>query len=159
MNKSLAVLLMSLLLVAVVIAGCRESAQPVESDPDLTIDLRIDPEPPAMGEATLLVTLATIGGEPVTGAAVSVRGDMDHAGMVPVLGSAEETDEPGVYSVPFEWTMGGDWIVTVTVTQADGEVGTEDFNLTVSSAGNDAEMDHDMDDIDDMDDMEHDDEG
>lgn len=80
------------------------------------------------------ITLTDGGGQPVEGAAVSVRGDMSHAGMVPVFGEAEEV-EPGRYLVPFEWTMGGEWIVTASIELADGRQTERIFNLSVASEG------------------------
>ena len=52
---------------------------------------------------------------------------MTHAGMAPVLAS-DKTDAQGKLSLPFKWSMGGDWIVTVTVTLADGSQVSQDFN-------------------------------
>jgi hypothetical protein len=50
--------------------------------------------------------------------------------MMPVLRDAVER-EPGMYTVPFEWTMAGDWIVTIDGTLSDGEVFTHTFETTV----------------------------
>jgi hypothetical protein len=50
--------------------------------------------------------------------------------MKPVL--AEVGDgEGGKYETPFEWTMGGDWIVTVTATLPDGRTAQQQFTYTV----------------------------
>ncbi len=95
------------------------------------IELVMPDTPPVMGETTLGVRLTTRDGAPVTGAAVEVRGDMAHAGMIPVIGAAEPAEVAGEYAAPFEWTMAGDWIVTVTATLADGQVVTEEFQVSV----------------------------
>lgn len=139
-------LMLALALIAVmVLAACRESSE-AESTVDLNIDLAVEPSPPAVGDATLIITVTDESGDAVDNAAVAVRGDMNHAGMVPVLRDVDESVS-GVYTVPFEWTMGGDWIVTVTVTLPDGEVATRDFDITgVTSAGGMDEMDHADDD-------------
>jgi hypothetical protein len=50
---------------------------------------------------------------------IDVRGDMSHAGMTPVLVTAAK-GEAGIYAVPFEWTMAGDWFITITGTLPDG---------------------------------------
>ncbi|TVR23604.1 MAG: hypothetical protein EA396_02980 [Anaerolineaceae bacterium] len=137
------------LIAVVVLAACRESSE-AESTVDLNIDLAVEPAPPAVGDAILTITVTDDSGDPVDNAAVSVRGDMNHAGMVPVLRDVNESVD-GVYTVPFEWTMGGDWIVTVTVTLADGEVATRDFDITgVTSTNGMGGMEHD-----DMDSMDH----
>jgi hypothetical protein len=127
--------MLALLLILPLIAACRQSARPVETAAGVEIALEIEPQPPTVGAATLQVTVTDSGGDPVENASVDVRGDMDHAGMVPVLGVAEESAGAGQYVVPFEWTMGGDWIVTVTVNLPGGEVATEEFTLTVGSNG------------------------
>ena len=41
----------------------------------------------------------------------------------------------GLYSVPFEWTMGGDWVVQVTAKLKDGGTATQQFKFTVGEAG------------------------
>ena len=37
----------------------------------------------------------------------------------------------GKVDIPFKWSMGGDWIVTVTVTLADDSEVSQDFNVSV----------------------------
>jgi hypothetical protein len=44
---------------------------------------------------------------------------MSHAGMTPVI-VERANGEAGTYAVPFEWTMAGDWIVTISATLPDG---------------------------------------
>ena len=131
---------LSIVLVAaalmLLMAGCRESAQPTPTQvpvsggsSSLLVDVQSDPTPPVVGAATLIVTISD-GGAPATGLTVSARGDMTHAGMAPVLGEGTEV-EPGVYHVPWDWNMGGDWFVTVTVRTADGAETESTVDLTV----------------------------
>jgi hypothetical protein len=89
-------------------------------------------ESTSVGETALLVTVTDKEGTPIDNATVSVKGDMSHAGMVPVLADATN-GENGVYEMPFEWTMGGDWIVTVEVTLPDGRSATQQFNYSIDS--------------------------
>ena len=105
--------------------------------------------PPEFGDTYLLVRLSDDAGQPVTNALVSAEGNMNHAGMVPVIsGPVHDADAPsadgeddgsadGVYRIPFEFTMLGDWIITVTavVEAAAGQEATRDFDLTVRSDG------------------------
>jgi hypothetical protein len=44
---------------------------------------------------------------------------MSHAGMPPVFGEGKEL-EPGRYQSPLEFTMGGDWVILIHLTLADG---------------------------------------
>lgn len=130
MRKSFFALMVVMLMGIMLLSGCRQSAEGDSSG--INIQLAVDPEPPQTGESTLIVTLTDGQGAPVTNAAVAVRGDMTHAGMEPVTGEASEEGN-GVYRVPFEWTMGGDWIVTVTVGLPDGKTTDEAFNFTIPS--------------------------
>ncbi len=73
---------------------------------------------------------------------LNARGDMDHAGMIPVIAEAEQTVD-GVFSLPFEWTMGGGWNVEARLTLADGSVATETFRYEIlSEASEPMEMNH-----------------
>ena len=124
------------IILALSLAACRQSQQtPQTNDAAITIDLRVSPEPAATGDTTLLITLTDKAGAPIREARLEVRGDMTHAGMQPVSAIAqEEPDSSGQYSVPFEWTMSGDWIVTVSVTLPNGETSKKTFDLTVENS-------------------------
>lgn len=116
-----------LLIFALLLAGCRQSAQNQTSD----VDIALRAESLAVGETTLYITLTGTDGQPVSAQKIDVRGDMNHAGMQPVLADTSD-GEGGAYEVPFEWTMSGDWIVTVKATMADGSVAEERFDLSVT---------------------------
>ena len=135
--------LLVIVLAALLTAGCRESAREVETVADVSIQMTVNPQPAAVGEAELVLTVTDSDGQPVTVRQIDVRGDMNHAGMVPVLRTIEEAGT-GEFRVPFEWTMGGEWIVTVTATLDDDRVVEQDFELNVSStrSNGDAGADH-----------------
>jgi len=100
------------------VGGCRGA--PDTGDAGLVLDLAISPTPPAVGPARLIITLSDSTGAPVDGAEILVEGNMSHAGMVPVLGTAE-AEGNGRYSVPeFRFSMAGDWILTTRATLPDG---------------------------------------
>ncbi len=133
------IVLRSLLLVLVLLlAACRESAQPTPTpenftpSPDVEIEMAVEPSPPTAGDAVLVVTLHSPDGAPITNASIAARGDMNHAGMVPVFGETNQNSD-GVYRIPFEWSMGGDWIVTLTVTLADGAQVERSFDMSITS--------------------------
>jgi hypothetical protein len=87
--------------------------------------------PATVGETTLQITLRDADGAPIDNAQLDIRGDMNEAGMLPVLRDASESIN-GVYRVPFEWTMTGDWFVIVTATLPDGITVEQQFDLTVN---------------------------
>ena len=85
-----------------------------------------------MGETLLIVGITDVAGQPVEVKNVMVRCDMSHTGMAPVIRDVKHATD-GLYHVPFEWTMGGEWIVTVVAQLADEETVEERFDLSVSS--------------------------
>ncbi len=95
--------------------------------------------PAGMAADTLVIHLLDQADQPVTDAKVTVEGNMNHAGMAPVL-TDPVTDEAdgatdGHYQLPFTFSMLGDWILTVTVDQADGTTVTKDIEVSVTDAG------------------------
>jgi len=135
MLRTKLILILVALLTVFGLSGCRDSAQDAQttdSRPD--INVMLEPMRPAVVGATVLtVKLSTADGLPITDAQrVAVKGDMTHAGMAPVFGVAEEAMN-GDYRIAFEWTMAGDWILTVDVTLADGTTLTREFTITIPS--------------------------
>lgn len=134
-NKLTALLIASLLTLAATAckpgdkaAGGQNAAGASAAASGLTVSVAADGA--AVGPAVVRVE-ARDGGAPLTGAEVEVRGDMTHAGMAPVLVTAGEA-EPGVYvAAGFTFTMAGDWIVSATVTAADGREATAETFVTV----------------------------
>jgi hypothetical protein len=121
--------LLILVFLVILAAGCARANDQPESG-EVEISLSLEPEPAVVGEAIVMVTLQSSGGDPIEDAAVHVKGDMNHAGMVPVLADADH-GPGGVYEMPFQWTMGGSWIVTVEATLADGTLVTRRFDVLV----------------------------
>jgi hypothetical protein len=122
-----------LLLAAVVIllpAACRQSRSP-DQTADLRIELVAPLFSPAVGPDALRVQLLDSAGKPVDNAQLRARADMIHAGMVPIFAEAQST-AGGLYSLPLEWTMSGDWIVTIDAELPDGRRVGRQFNVTVT---------------------------
>ncbi|MEM7130312.1 MAG: FixH family protein [Chloroflexota bacterium] len=142
MNKTTYYSTMLLAIFVLILAGCAPAAPQTASEAGLQMSVDVMPDPPAVGEGMLMVTLADSSGTPINDATLNVQGDMTHAGMVPVIRDVEGGAEEGVYSVPFEWTMGGDWIVTVLAVMSDGTEVEQTFDLSVASDGEMA-MEHD----------------
>lgn len=96
-------------------AACRG---PAETASSVLIEHEISPHPPEVGTATFSLKLSDAA-RPVTGARVTLEGNMTHPGMAPIRAGATEV-EPGLYRAPLDFTMGGDWVVLVRVALADG---------------------------------------
>jgi len=103
------------LLVLVGTIGCLPSAGRADG---VSVELAFDRQP-SVGDSTCTVRLTGADGAPLSGADLEVEGNMNHAGMVPVFGTAEES-APGLYQAPLEFTMAGDWFVIVRGVLADG---------------------------------------
>jgi hypothetical protein len=119
------------MLFSLALVGCQRISQQPDSAADVTIVLSVQPDPPGVGPSRLTITLADAGGAPIEDAHLQIKGDMTHAGMQPVLAEVRE-GAGGRYETPFEWTMGGDWIVTVSASLPDGRSTSRQFNLTVT---------------------------
>lgn len=119
-----------LALALLALPGCRR-AETTDQAPDVQLTLSPDPEALAVGPLRLEVMLRDADGAPIDGATdISLRGDMSHAGMEPVLATAVGQGD-GVYTADFTWTMAGDWIVTVAATLPDGRLKVAQFEYTV----------------------------
>jgi hypothetical protein len=103
-------------LIVLTLVGCRDGDGDLS---DVDVDVAVTPDPPHVGAATVVVSLDDPQGEPITGATLSLEGNMDHAGMVPVLADAAEVS-PGRYEAALEFTMGGDWFILVRAELPDG---------------------------------------
>jgi YtkA-like len=70
----------------------------------------------------------------ISGATVSVTGNMTHPGMTPVIVTAKES-EVGLYKAdPFVIEMPGDAVITAEVTLSDGTKFTVNKALTVTQS-------------------------
>jgi hypothetical protein len=121
-------------LIMVSLTGCQRASrqEAVDQAPEITVALISDPDPALVGPASLSLQLTDANGAPVeNAAAISLKGDMSHAGMQPVLAEASG-GAGGVYEAQWVWTMAGDWFVTVTATLPDGRTLMRRFDLTVS---------------------------
>jgi YtkA-like len=123
---------MAVMVVSILFVGCRQTnTVPTADSNSIIISLKTS-NVLKTGKDTLSVRVTDGSGAPINNAKVEVRGDMNHAGMQPVFGEAS-TASDGLYEVPFEWSMGGDWVLEVTVTLADGTKSTDSFFVSVTS--------------------------
>jgi hypothetical protein len=113
-----ALLLLFALAACLALTGCRPPQG--GSTPEVALAWAVTPDPPVTGPASVRLTLTDRAtGQPVQGAEVHLEGNMSHAGMKPVFGTARET-EPGRYEASLDLNMGGDWFILVDATLRDG---------------------------------------
>lgn len=122
-----------LLLALSLLVACGAST-PTAGDADVQITLL-----PGQAENSLQVQLHNAAHTPITDATVTLEGNMNHAGMAPVMAApvkdGDDGATDGIYQVPFQFSMLGDWIVTVTVDVAGGSQVTKDVKVAVTDAG------------------------
>ncbi len=86
----------------------------------------------------LIVKIVDDEGLPVTDVTVSLEGNMTHAGMVPVLTESvwdgADGSEDGVYRIPFQFSMLGDWIISVKIEDRDGESFSQEIDVVATSS-------------------------
>ena len=99
-----------------IIVGCTKSAS---TRSIIVSDEQITPQPPQAGPIAVNFKLAEASA-PLTGAHITLEGDMTHAGMAPVFGDVHEVS-PGQYQGQVTLSMGGDWVVLMHITLPDGK--------------------------------------
>ncbi|MCU0464354.1 MAG: FixH family protein [Anaerolineae bacterium] len=116
------------------------SSPATDAPPAATYSLTIgtSPSPAVAGEGAVIVAVRDSGGRAVANTAVqriTIVGNMNHAGMVPVEATRRAdratTRQAGTFSVPFNFNMGGDWILSVAVQMTDGTTVNGTLNLSV----------------------------
>jgi hypothetical protein len=95
---------------------------------DVSVEAELSPAPAMVGPATVVIRLREANGQPVRGAAVTVEGNMSHPGMSPVFAKVTAGD-PGEYKADMEFTMAGDWILSVNAALPDGRTVEEQINV------------------------------
>lgn len=101
---------------SVVLAACGGSQpqQVAPTDAPVTITLTTDPDPPTIGEVTILFTVIDNQGLPVTGADFAVTADHADMGGMTLNGKATE-QKTGEYVITADFSMSGNWLLTVQV--------------------------------------------
>jgi hypothetical protein len=105
-----------LLLGNLALDGCARSSAALD---DITFSCQSEPVAPHLGANTFTATLAGKAGERLTGAHITLEGDMTHPGMSPVFGEAKEI-APGRYQGALDLTMRGDWTIWFHITLTNG---------------------------------------
>ncbi len=121
-------LLVALWIAAGPMTGCLASPPA----PTLQVRLRLSPTPALIGPTRLIIEVTDAGGDPVTGATASVEGlpEQDTHGEATTSDAVEEG--AGRYVVPgFDLDVGGQWTLTVTVSDSSGASTTRAFPISV----------------------------
>lgn len=105
--------------------GCKRAGDPSSN---LTLAHEVFPQPPHVGQVTIMLRLTDASGTAVTGARLRLEGNMTHPGMTPVFAEAREI-EPGRYGSSMNLTMAGDWVVLVYATLPDGRKVERQFEI------------------------------
>ena len=106
-------------------SACRKAS---DLSSQVTIQLEGHQQSLRVGQQTMSFTLKDALGKSVTGARVSLEANMSHAGMAPVFADATEVG-PGSYRGVVEFSMAGDWIITVHARLASGQTIERQFDI------------------------------
>lgn len=114
----------------ILLAACTQSPSEQTLD-NVSIQVDVIPDPPTLGESTLVIKLTNRDGTAINHAVVSVYGNMEHEGMLSVEGESD-TNINGEWHVPFTWTMTGTWFLDVRAELADNQGSVQErFEFTV----------------------------
>jgi hypothetical protein len=82
------------------------------------ISLATEPSPAAVGDVEIILTLTDGSGQPLEGATVNVSADhTDMTGMT--MGGAATEQGAGKYAITADFSMSGNWTLTVYVRKGD----------------------------------------
>ncbi len=112
---------------ALVLSACGPRAEQ-GGNLDVTV-LSISPDPAAVGDAVITLQVRDIAGNPVSDATILVEGTMTHAGMQPVIVETVSLGEGKYATKDFKFTMGGDWVIIVRATFANGATAEQRIDL------------------------------
>ena len=106
-----------LCLLCLFVAGCISCRS--QSSAEVFIAHEVSPQPPRVGQVEIRLRVTDGSRKPLTGARISLEGNMSHAGMSPVFVDTSEF-APGEYRANMNLSMAGDWVVLIHVTLRDG---------------------------------------
>ncbi|HRJ59243.1 MAG TPA: FixH family protein [Anaerolineales bacterium] len=111
--------------------GSAEPAAPADSgsSDEVNIAVETSPNPAAMGDVELVLTIIDAQGNPIEGATVDV--EVDHTDMTGMGMNGAATDQGGGrYSINANFSMSGNWKLTVYV-RKDGLDVQQDIDLKI----------------------------
>lgn len=96
----------------------------------VNIELKTNPGEPTMGQIKLLVTLTDAAGKPIENAEVSMLASHKDMSGMDMNGKATAQGS-GRYAITADFSMSGQWLVTVEVRGVGAEVVRKDFDLAL----------------------------
>lgn len=114
------------------LAACGSAATSVPEDSNKPVSIQFEskPSPVSVGDAELIFTLTDGSGNPIEGATVDVSAD--HIDMTGMGMSGAATDQgSGKYSINANFSMSGNWKLTLYVRNPAGLDYKEDIALKV----------------------------
>lgn len=119
-----------LVVMSALLAACGGSATPEGSAKPVNIRVESNPSPAAVGDAELVFLITDPSGNPIEGARVDVSAD--HTDMSGMGMSGAATDQgSGRYSINANFSMTGNWKLTVYVRNDAGLDYKEDIDFKV----------------------------
>lgn len=94
--------------------------------------LSSDPYPLTLGTTRLLLSLNDAKSAPISDAVVDVTVTMIHDSMLP-LSRRVSVGQDGIYSIPMEWPMAGQWLVEILASLPDGSQLSDQYEVFVYS--------------------------
>ena len=130
MRKDIFIGLVLVLSVVLAACGSAPTSAPENSAKPVNIKLESKPSPVSVGDAELILTITDASGNPIEGATVDVSAD--HIDMSGMSMSGAATDQGfGKYSINTNFSMSGNWKLTVYVRNAQGLDYKEDIEFKV----------------------------
>jgi hypothetical protein len=120
------------LVLPLLLAACGSAATPAVENSAEAVNMKLEskPSPVAVGDAELIVTITDATGNPIEGATVDVSAD--HTDMSGMGMNGAATDQGfGKYSINANFSMSGNWKLTVYVRNGQGLDYKEDIELKV----------------------------
>jgi hypothetical protein len=115
------------------LASCRQSGAEAQAE-RVRFELVSPVFPPTLGRSALVFRLVDAAGEPITDADLYLTAAMDHKGSMASMIMTARADQDGLYAIPVEWPMSGEWLLTADATLADGSRESHVFELQVTGA-------------------------
>ena len=115
------------LLAALVLSACGPRGEQTGAL-DVTV-VSVSPDPATVGDAVITLEIHDADGNPVEDATIEVEGTMTHGGMKPVIVETESLGEGKYATQNFKFTIGGDWVLIVRATLADGSTAARQVDL------------------------------